>query len=207
LTLMKPKPDFEQFVRVLLSEHGYDVTPNQIIRGKCAEHEIDAIAQKEGITYSVEVKHHFNYHTLTGLDTVRISRAVFEDTTEGFELGLNNVKIDRALVVSNTKFSGQALQYAECRGISHIGWNTPPGHDLPTMIEEKNLYPITYLKGLDSGIRRKLFSVGVIFIRELVKKSPHELAEETGIKKKVLEHMTGKARIILREYERERIHL
>lgn len=204
LSLMKPVPDFEQFVRILMSNHGYDVTPNRIIRGKCVEHEIDAISKKEGITYIVEVKHHFNYHTLTGLDTVRISRAVFEDITEGFELGLNDIKVDRAMVVSNTKFSGQALQYVECRGISHIGWNTPPGGDLPTMIEEKNLYPVTYLKRLDAATRRKLLSAGVIFVKELLEKSPRELAEETGIQKKILEQMIENARIILSDRQ-ERI--
>jgi hypothetical protein len=205
LSLMNPVPDFEQFVRNLMKNHGYYVTPNQIIRGKCVEHEIDAIAEKEGITYIVEVKHHVNYHTLTGLDTVRISRAVFEDITEGFELGLNDIKVDKAMVVSNTKFSGQALQYVECRGISHIGWNTPPGRDLPTMIEEKNLYPLTYLKGLDARTRRKLLSVGVIFVKDLLEKSLREFAEETRIQKKVLEKIIENAQIIFSESRQDRM--
>ena len=199
LSLMKPAPEFEQFVRILMSNHGYGVTPNRIVRGKCVEHEIDAIAQKGDVTYIVEVKHHSNYHTPTSLDTVRISRAVFEDITEGSELGLNDIKVDKAMVVSNTKFSGQALQYAECRGISHIGWNTPPGHNLPTMIEEKNLYPITWLKGLDAATKRKLLSCGVIFVKELVERNPRELAEETGIEKRVLEKMIENASIVLSE--------
>ena len=65
LSLMKPKPDFERFIQILLREHGYEVIPNQIIQGKCVDHEIDAIAKKNGETVLVEVKHHSNYHTPT----------------------------------------------------------------------------------------------------------------------------------------------
>lgn len=82
LTLMKPKPNFERFVQILLKEHGYKVSPNQIINGKCTEHEVDAIVRKNGETYIVEVKHHFKFHTPTGLDVSRNARAVCEDVTE-----------------------------------------------------------------------------------------------------------------------------
>jgi hypothetical protein len=199
LSLLKPKPDFEQFARALLAEHGYDVTPNQIIRGKCVEHEIDAIAHKDSITYIVEVKHHTNYHTRTDLDPARISRAVFEDVTEGFELQLNDVKVDGALIVSNTKFSEQALQYAECRGINLLGWNMPADHDFPAMIQEKNLYPVTYIKEMKPVIRKQLLSAGMILVRDLVQYTVHEIGEKTGIQEDILESLIEKAQILLRE--------
>jgi len=96
---MNPKPDFERFIQILLSEYNYDITPNQIIKGRCSEHEVDAVARKDGITYIVEIKHHFNYHMPTGLDIPRIARAVFEDITEGFKLGLNNLRVDKAMII------------------------------------------------------------------------------------------------------------
>ncbi|UCH32209.1 MAG: hypothetical protein JSV05_02125 [Candidatus Bathyarchaeota archaeon] len=46
LSLMKPKPDFERFIQIVLKEHGYDVTPNQIIQGKWIDHEINAIVRR-----------------------------------------------------------------------------------------------------------------------------------------------------------------
>jgi len=175
LSLMEPKPDFERFVQILLGENGYEVTPNQIIRGRCVEHEVDAIARKDGETYIVEVKHHYNYHTPTGLDVSRIARAVLEDLIEGFELGLNTLKIDKAMIVCNTKLSEHAKRYAECRGIHHIGWNSPPDQDLRSMIERKRLYPITCLRGLKKDVREKLASAGIILLKELTKKKPEEL--------------------------------
>lgn len=201
LSLMKPTPDFERFVRILLSEHGYEVAQNQIIRGKCVEHELDAIARKNGETYIVEVKHHFSYHTSTGLDVSRIARAVFEDVTEGFKLGLNNLKIDKAMIVCNTKLSKHAKRYAECRGIHHIGWSSPPNHDLQTMIEEKKLYPITYLKGLNTATKKKLAFAGIILLKQLTAKNPEELRRDTGIHKETLKLIIKKARAILSENE------
>ena len=199
LSLLNPAPDFERFIQLLLSEHNYEVTPNQIIRGRCVEHEVDAIARKNGKTCIVEVKHHHKYHTPTSLDVSRISRAVFEDVTEGHELGLNNLKIDYALIVCNTKLSEHAKRYADCRGIRHIGWSSPPNHDLQTMIEEKKLYPITFLKGLNAETRKRLASKGIILLRQLTGKSSKELRRQTGISKEKIESIIDKARTILSE--------
>jgi len=201
LSLIKPAPDFERFIQILLSEHGYEVTPNQIIRGRCVEHEVDAIARKNGETYIVEVKHHFKYHTPTGLDVSRIARAVFEDVVEGFSLGLNNLKIDKAMVVCNTKLSEHAKRYVECRGIHHIGWSSPPGRDLQTMIEKKQLYPITYLKGLHTITKEQLVAAGIILLKQLTTKDPKELRSETRIPKEALDLLIKKAGTILSENE------
>jgi hypothetical protein len=197
LSLLKPAPDFERFIQILLRDHGYEVTPNQIVRGRCVEHEVDAIARKDGETYIVEVKHHFNYHTPTGLDASRISRAVFEDVTEGYELGLNTLKIDRAMIICNTKFSEHAKRYAECRGIRHICWSSPPDRDLRTMVEEKKLYPITYLKRLDAATKRKLTFNGILLLRQLVENNPQKLRRRTGIAKETLESMIERSRKLL----------
>jgi len=197
LSLLNPAPDFERFIQLLLSEHGYEVTPNQIIRGRCVEHEVDAVARKNGKTCIVEVKHHYKYHTPTSLDVSRISRAVFEDVTEAYELGLNNLKTDYALIVCNTKLSEHAKRYADCRGIRHIGWSSPPNRDLQTMIEEKKLYPVTFLKGLNAETRNKLASNGVILLKQLMEKNPKELRKQTGVSTEKLESIVGKAREIL----------
>jgi len=53
-----------------LARSGFEVTPNRLLVGRCVEHEVDAIAKKDGITFFVEAKHHSMYHTLTGLDRV-----------------------------------------------------------------------------------------------------------------------------------------
>ncbi len=197
LALMRSKPDFERFIQILLREHGYEVIPNQIIRGRCVEHEVDAVASKDGETCFVEVKHHSNFHTPTSLDVSRIARAVFEDVTEGFELGLNNLKIDRPLIICNTKLSNHAERYAKCRGILHVGWSSPPESGLQAMIEEKKLYPMTYLKGLEARTREKIVSAEIILLRDFIERDPKEVAIKTGIPKETISSIVKKARMIL----------
>ncbi len=197
LAMMEPKPDFEQYVRELLKQQGYQVTPNMILRGKCVEHEIDAIAKKDEKTYIVEVKHHSNHHTLSGLDVDRISRATFEDITEGFELGLNSIKVDKAMIVCNVKISDHAKRYADCRKIEHIGWRYPPNRGIDRMIEEKKLYPISYLKNLDPANMRKLTGGGVLLLKQLVESSPETLGEKTRIPSKRIKAIQQQARMIL----------
>jgi hypothetical protein len=197
LSLLRSAPDFERFIQLLLSEHGYEVTPNQIVKGRCVEHEVDAVARRNGKTCIVEVKHHYKYHTPTSLDVSRISRAVFEDVTEAYKLGLNNLKIDYAMIVCNTKLSEHAKRYADCRGIRHISWSSPPDHDLQTMIQEKKLYPITLLKGLNAETRNKLATNGVILLKQLTEKTLKELRRQTGVSKEKLGSIVDKARTIL----------
>ena len=122
LSLISPH-DFEVYIKQLLKEHGYEVTSNQIVQGKCIAHEVDAIASKGNHVYLVEIKHHVNYHSLTGLDESRIARAVFEDITDGYQERMNSLQINRAMIVTNTKFSDHSLQYCKCRGIDQIGWS------------------------------------------------------------------------------------
>ena len=43
LSLMEPKPEFETFIRVLLAHSGFEVEGNRVLRGKCGEHEVDAL--------------------------------------------------------------------------------------------------------------------------------------------------------------------
>jgi hypothetical protein len=197
ISMLRSKPDFERFVQLVLREHGYEVTTNQIVRGKCVEHEIDAIAGLGGETFLVEVKHHYSHHTYTGLDIFREARATFEDLTEGYGLGLNSINFTKALVVCNTKFSKQASQYASCRGIKHIGWKAPPERGLEQVIEEKRLYPITFLKGLDRVTLEKLADGEVLLIRQLVEGSTSKIEKRTGIQRKRLIDLIERAKEIL----------
>ena len=197
LSLLNSAPDFEMYVQLLLREHGYEVTPNQIVRGRCAEHEVDGIARKDGKTCLLEVKHHFKPHTPTNLDVSRISRAVFEDVTEGYELGMNNLKIDYSMIVCNTKLTNHAKQYADCRKIEHIGWSSPRNHDLQTMIQEKKFYPITFLKGLTADARKRLTSNGIVTLKQLVEKNPKVLQRQTGISREKFEVILGTAKEVL----------
>jgi hypothetical protein len=197
IALLRPKPDFENFVQLLLKEFGYKVIPNQLIRGKCVEHEIDAIAIGKKKTIYVEIKHHLNPHTYTGLGVFLRAYATFEDLKEGFREKKHRYNFNKALVICNTKVSDHAKAYATCKKIEHIGWKYPVERGLEQMIEEKRLYPITYLKILDRRDAEKLGDLGIVTLKQLVKFKLEKLKEMTKIPKQKLRELKKKGKEIL----------
>lgn len=192
LSWMNSKPEFEKFVQILLANIGFEVVPNKILKGKCIEHEVDAIARKDGVTYFVEAKHHYNYHAFTGLDESRIARAVLEDVSEGFNLGLTDLKIDEAMIVTNTKYSEQAMQYGICRNILQIGWSTPADLGLRDIILEKSLYPLSCIRGLKTDVRLQLVDSGIILINQLVAEETEEIARRTRLPQEFIRNIKSK---------------
>ena len=194
LSLMASKPEFENFVQILLAHNGFEVSPNRLVTGKCVEHEVDAIARKGGITYFVEAKHHVNYHTPTGLDESRIARAILEDIAEGFQCGKCNLKIDRAMIVTNTRYSEHARRYGKCRDTLQIGWSSPANLSLQSMVEEKNLHPLSCLRGLKRETKTKLVNSGIVLMKQLFEEKPSTLARKTGVQKETLKQIIEKAK-------------
>lgn len=196
ISRLRPKPDFEIFVALLLKEYGYSVQTNQLVPGECVTHEVDAIAIRGTETFFVEVKHHFQPHTYTGVDVMLETQARLEDLREGFKLKRHGYNFSKALVICNTKFSEHALIYAECKGIDYIGWKAPADAGLEDMVEEKKLYPITLLKNLDFETEQKLGDAGIVTIKQLLEQDVDELQRKTGISKKKLKLIIRNAREI-----------
>jgi len=192
LSLMSSRPEFEVFVQALLARKGFEVSPNRLLIGKCVAHEVDAIARKDGVTYFVEAKHHSSYHTPTGLDESRIARAVLEDVIEGFVLGKSDLKIDMAMIVTNTRYSDQAIQYGNCRNILQIGWSSPIDHGLQSMIEGKNLLPLSCLRGLSMDARLKLAISGIVLFEQMIEEDTMELARKTGLPREFIKNIKEK---------------
>jgi len=181
ISLMESKPEFEVFVRALLMHSGFQVQPNAILRGLCGEHEVDAIATKDGLTYLVEAKHHVNYHALTGLDESRIARAIIEDVTEGYSSGATEVKIDRAMIVTNTRFSDHAINYGRCREILQVGWASPENFALRDTIQKYKLYPLSCLRGVSIETRLRLVNSGIVLIKQLLEQDSGYLERKIGL--------------------------
>ncbi len=197
LSLLRPKPDFEEFVRILLREHGYRVEAGCVLAGRCGEHEVDAIASKDGVTIFVEVKHHASHRRMTGLDEGRIARAIIEDLQEGFRFGQCTVSIDGALIVCNTRLSEHAKHYATCRGIEHIGWDCPVERNLRTMIEETRSYPITIVSGVGPSVTARLADAGILMAKEVAYGDATAIARDAGLSLPEVLVIAGRARAIL----------
>ena len=197
ISLLRPKPDFEIFILQILKENGYDVSPAQLIEGKCVEHEIDGIARKGSEAVYLEVKHHLNPHIFTGLDVALNTWATYMDLIQGNEAGKNRYKFNKALIAVNTKFSDHAIQYAVCKGLSLLGWKYPAENGLEKMIEDGKLYPITFLKSLDRETEEKLGDNGIVMIKQLLEKDAREISRNARISDKKLNKLIENSKEIL----------
>jgi len=193
MAAMRPKPDFEQFVAILLQEAGYKTVTNQVLYGKCVDHEIDVIALKEGETIYVEVKHHTQPHTFTGLDTFLEVNSVFEDLKDGYLAGRHSFNFTRPLLVLNTKVSDHARRYSACRGIGAIGWSIPEHAGIESMVHEKSLYPVTIFKGVDPKVFARLGDVGIFTVRQLAESDAREISRKSGISMETLSYMVDRS--------------
>jgi len=197
IAMMRPKPDFELFVATILRAYGYKAKSNQFLQGRCIEHEIDAVAENGKDVFYVEVKHHFNAHTYTGLDVFLQAAAAFEDLEDGFKAGRHRTAFTKAMLVTNAKMSEHALRYADCRGIRYLSWEAPPGRSLGEVIDKHKLYPITLIRGLDSGTQAKLGDAGIVTLKQLVEAPEEEILRATKLQRPVLRELRQKAVALL----------
>jgi hypothetical protein len=168
LGMVKPIPDFEEYVRRLLRAEGYEVQPNQEIQGYCVTHEIDGVATRNGETCYIETKHHSRTHTYTPFDVTLAAKGKYDDIKKGYNNGRNTFDFDRVIIVCNTRLTRHATQYAECVGIEHIGWKNPLNNGIDAIITRNNVYPVTILRSLSRNEYLKMSSMGIVTLNDLI---------------------------------------
>ncbi len=176
--------EFERFVARLLEEHGFRVATNCTVEGRCVEHEIDVIAEKDGKSYLVECKFH-NIPVYTGLKEVMYTHARFLD------IG----KFDGVWLVTNTKFSEDAKKYADCQNIRLTGWSYPENEGIEQMLVSRNLFPVTVLD-VEKEVIDRLVMAGYVFCRDVVVCGIKGLVE-IGLKKRDAERLILDAKSII----------
>jgi hypothetical protein len=173
---------FEKYIAELLKKEGYKTQTGQILQGRCVTHEIDVIAEKASDVMLVECK----YHNLSGTNcNVKIPlyiHARFNDIEAHRHKKADhpNDKKRKGWIVTNTRFTSDAIQYAGCSGLGLLGWDHPFGHGLKDRIDQYGLYPITCLTSLTSAEKHKLLEKEVVLCSDLLKRS--NILSSIGIK-------------------------
>jgi len=179
---------FEEFMAEVLQNYGYETKVGEIVKGKCVSHEIDIIAEKEGVRYLVECKYHNTPGTRTGLEVVMYTYARFLDLGEKFH---------QAWLICNTKCTAEAEQYGKCVGVKVTSWRYPKGESLEEMVETKRLYPITILRSVTGPIGERLFQARVMLARDLLDHDLEDLKRKTGLPQRVLDEIRDEAKKII----------
>lgn len=151
---------FENFVAEILKAQGYETSVRQILNGKCVTHEVDIVASKDDRKIMVECKFHNSPGTRSDVHVSLYTKARFDDVREKHNLS-------GAWLVTNTKITTDALDYARCNNMRIISWSYPKEESLRDLIERLKLYPITVLVFLSKSQKEQLLKKNIVLVKAL----------------------------------------
>ena len=170
---------FEDYVAELMRAKGYKAKTRVILSGKCADHEVDVVMEKDGRRYGAELKFHNTPGFKTDIKTTLYVSARFLDIGTVATLKGEKSPIDEGWLVTNTKFTENAIQYATCAGVRLLGWDYPRNDALGDWIHETKVYPVTILTTLSKAEKSKLLENGVTLCSMVA--NDQTLLERAGI--------------------------
>jgi hypothetical protein len=160
---------FERFVGAVLKYSGYNVEVDKVLQGECVKHEIDVIANKANETTIIECKFHGEQGLNCNVKVPLYINSRYKDVKAHWN---KNPKKETVLikgwVVTNTRFTKDALQYGKCSGLYLLSWDYPKNEGLKDRIDRLGLYPVTVSTLLSGREKQFLLSRDVVLCRELL---------------------------------------
>ncbi len=166
---------FEQFLGAILRGHGWRVTTDVMLVGRCAPHEVDVVAEKDGKRVGIEAKFHNEPGGKTDIKDALYVHARYEDLARA---PLASSRVDEGWLVTNTVFTKNAIRYAQCSNLTLLGWDYPRTRGLVNLIEEGRVHPLTALTTLTDAEKHRLLDNKIVLCKEI--STPH-LLKENGI--------------------------
>lgn len=168
---------FEKFVAEVLKTEGYETLTDQVVYGGCVPHEIDVVAWNNEKLIMVEAKFHNEFGFKSDVKVALYVKARFDDLRRSvYHFGGKERTLTEGWLITNTKFTDQAIRYGECVGLKMIGWNYPKYGNLQDLIQQSKLHPFTCLTTLTSHQKRRLLDMGIVLCKDISQK-PHILRE------------------------------
>lgn len=167
---------FEQFFAEVLKAHGWSARTGITLNGRCAPHEVDVLAEKNGRRVGVEAKFHNDPGGKTDIKDALYVHARYQDLEKAPE---RSSRVDEGWLVTNTRFTKNAIRYAQCTNLTLIAWDYPQGRGLLSMIEEARVHPLTCLTTLTDSEKRRLMDNKIVLCKDV--RAGH-LLEEYGVK-------------------------
>lgn len=160
---------FERFVGAVLKYSGYNVKIGEVLQGKCVTHEIDVVAHKGNETTIIECKFHGEQGINCNVKVPLYINSRYQDVKAHWNTNPENgTTLTKAWVVTNTRFTEDAIQYSKCCGLFLLSWDYPENNGLKDRIDRLGLYPITVSTLLSNREKQFLLSRNVVLCRELI---------------------------------------
>jgi hypothetical protein len=161
------------------------VEVGQVLQGKCVTHEIDVVATHNNTQYLVECKFYNSQGKYSSVQVPLYVRSRVDDII-AYREKMPEFKETRFFgwVVTNTRFTEDAMQYGRCAGLHMLSWSIPKNKGLKDMVEKAKVYPITVLTGLNAKQKAYLLEKGIVLCRQLREKPG--LLDQLGLNKNTL---------------------
>ncbi|OIO30583.1 hypothetical protein AUJ77_02115 [Candidatus Nomurabacteria bacterium CG1_02_43_90] len=166
---------FEKFIAEILRVKGYTARTGVILPGFCVSHEVDVLMEKADRHIFVECKFHNQQGIKTDVKVALYVHARFLDLQKGHDLkeAGSVPRVHEGWLVTNTKLTSDAIQYANCAGLTIIGWDYPEQGNLQDLILETGVHPLTFLSTLSTHEKMALLGKGVVLCSDLKKDNTH----------------------------------
>lgn len=162
---------FEQFIGKLFTTQGYKTEVSTIIPGACVDHEVDVVAQKGNDHFMIECKFHNRLGLKSDIKVALYIQARFEDITRAWKNNpKHKIELHQAWMVTNTKFTTVAEQYAQCMNIKILSWAWPDG-GISALVDQLGLHPITALTSLTKKQKKELIKNGFVLCQDASEKT------------------------------------
>lgn len=159
---------FEKFIAAILQYSGFTSETGVIMAGKCVQHEVDVLARKNGTVTPIECKFHGQQGIKCNVKVPLYIHSRFKDILDNWN---TEDQLQPVWVVTNTRFTKDAMQYGHCMEMYLLSWDAPVGDSLKERIDRLGLYPITASSLLSSRDKKYLLEKGVVLCRDLIKES------------------------------------
>lgn len=179
---------FERFVAELLKYQGFETQVGEIVEGQCVSHEVDVIAQKEDQKIMIECKFHGNTHTKSDVKVALYIHSRYNDVLKSWKkTDPKNIQDYQGWIVTNTRFTQDAVDYANCVGLHLVSWDYPSQGSLRERIDISGLHPITVLHTLKKREKQLLLDKGIVLCRMLSVENIAEVGISGNRSRKILQ--------------------
>lgn len=173
---------FENFVGEILSHQGFTTQVGVVVQGHCVKHEVDVVAEKKEKHFMVECKFHSSPGRYCDVKVPLYIQSRFKDVEKQWKKQPgHDTKFHQGWIVTNTRFTTDAIQYGNCVGLQLISWDFPKEGSLKERVDISGLHPLTCLTTLTKKEKQVLLSKDKVLCMDLCKEPT--LLDEVGIKK------------------------
>lgn len=161
---------FEKFIARLYAAEGWETKTNLMLQGRCVSHEVDVAMKKADITMMAECKFHNSREAVSDVKVPMYILSRFND----LKLNRHNIFtksdiINSCLIVTNNRFSSDAIAFANCSGLRLLSWDYPGKDSIRLKIDTKGLYPVTCLTTLTLVEKEKLLILEILLVEDIMK--------------------------------------